>query len=649
MVAATTELETAEQALTAAADALRSVDVEGAVAHLSAAVRGFTAAGEPRRAAMACVQLGDVLTNGMGNRIAGRAWFARAARLVEGEERCVEQGWVAVAAMGCDAGDPGELLAACELALDRAREFANVNLELKALADGGLAHVQAGRIDHGMALLDEALALACGPADDVDTAGRAACSLFTACYYTGDFERAASWADLLRRAGLVGPAAGSPIFLSSHCDAVRARLLCELGRWGEAEAILVDAHAAFEAAMGSPSWHPAILLADLRICQGRHTDAELLLLGKDQALDALLPMARLHLARGDHGLAVAAARRGLRALGGDRFRAIELLTVVVDAELARGEIEAAAAACRELQDRLVEVGNPITRAKTALAHARVLAATGEPDEAVASLEQTVDGLDVHRSPWLRARLLLELAGLHDQRGDQAAAVLDAKGARAVLAGLDVVLEPDQRALLDRLAPDAGGGAPAPVASLARDHPWWTASFGATRVRLRDTKGLRYLAELLARPGVEHHALDLVDRVEGPPAAGEVERHRLGDAGELVDATARAAYRRRIEQLRADSEDALALGDLDRADALQAELDQLVSQLARAFGLGGRSRRASSAAERARVNVTRALRAAIANLEDALPGVGNALDRQVRTGMYCVYEPGEREPRWIVRS
>ena len=117
---------------------------------------------------MACVRLGEMFANALGNLTAGRAWFARARRLVEDEPPCLEQGWVAVAAMGCDVDDPAELLAAAELALDRARRFGDVNLETKALADGGLAHVQAGRVAEGMALLDEAMALACGPADDTD-------------------------------------------------------------------------------------------------------------------------------------------------------------------------------------------------------------------------------------------------------------------------------------------------------------------------------------------------------------------------------------------------------------------------------------------------------------------------------------------------
>ena len=150
----------------AADEAWQRGDVDGMVAHLSAAIRGYTAADEPCRAAMACVRLGEALATAMGNLTASRAWFARARRLVEDQPPCLEQGWVAVAAMGCDVDDPAELLAAAELALDRARRFHDVNLETKALADAGLAHVQAGRVAEGMALLDEAMALACGPADD---------------------------------------------------------------------------------------------------------------------------------------------------------------------------------------------------------------------------------------------------------------------------------------------------------------------------------------------------------------------------------------------------------------------------------------------------------------------------------------------------
>lgn len=98
------------------------------------------------------------------------------------------------------------------------------------------------------------------------------------------------------------------------------------------------------------------------------------------------------------------------------------------------------------------------------------------------------------------------------------------------------------------------------------------------------------------------------------------------------------------------EDALEIGAEDDAVLLQAELDQLVAQLAQAFGLGGRSRRASSEAERSRLNATRALRSATAKLTEALPDAGMILDRRIRTGLYCAYEPHDDDDvLWSVQS
>ncbi|HVF14580.1 MAG TPA: hypothetical protein VM942_08270 [Acidimicrobiales bacterium] len=636
-----------------AAVAMAASEVDSAAAQLSAAIRGFTAAGDRRRAALACARLGDLFANALGNQTAARAWFLRATRLIEQEPPCIEQGWVAVAAMGCDVDDPAELLARAELALERARQFGDVNLETKALADGGLAHVQAGRIPEGMAMLDEAMALACGPADDIAATGKSVCSFLTACYYAADFDRAGSWADSLLRHGLIGTAPGIPLILNSHCDSVHATALCELGRWGQAEALLTRYIDDLKTGMHMLSWHPAIALAELRIRQGRLAEAETLLLGKDGHFQALLPAARLHLARGDHELARATAARGLRAIGADRLRAAELLAVLVDTELGVGDLEAARAACDDLVARAERLDVPGLQARVAAVRARVLAASGDTPGAIGAMEAALDQLPGTGVPLLRATLLVDLVRLHDRSGNRAAARVEAGRAAAALAGLDVALPPDDVALLDRCqvaAPSSSDLTPARAATLTRGDRCWVAACGDTKVRLGDTKGLRYLVELLRRPGVERHALDLVDRVEGV-SAGEpgIDRRRLGDAGELLDERARTAYRHRIEALRADIDDALELGAEDTAVTLQGELDQFVGQLAQAFGLGGRSRRASSAAERSRLNVTRALRTATAKLTEALPEAGTVLDGRVRTGIYCAYEPlPDDDVRWSVQ-
>ncbi|QQQ81068.1 hypothetical protein IOD16_23315 [Saccharothrix sp. 6-C] len=61
----------------------------------------------------------------------------------------------------------------------------------------------------------------------------------------------------------------------------------------------------------------------------------------------------------------------------------------------------------------------------------------------------------------------------------------------------------------------------------------------------------------------------------------------------------------------------------------------------AFGLGGRARPTGSAPERARINVTRAVRAAVARIAETFPDLGHHLDSAIRTGTFSGYQPGPR--------
>ena len=158
--------------------------------------------------------------------------------------------------------------------------------------------------------------------------------------------------------------------------------------------------------------------------------------------------------------------------------------------------------------------------------------------------------------------------------------------------------------------------------------------------------MRYLARLLAHPGREFHVLDLVAAENGvaPVERGQTagpSRSTLGDAGEMLDARAKDAYRRRLAEIEEDIEQARALGDAERAAQADAERDFLVRELSRAVGLGGRDRRAASASERARVGVTRAVRKAIGKIGEHHPQLGEHLDRAIRTGTSCAYLPDPR--------
>jgi hypothetical protein len=142
-----------------------------------------------------------------------------------------------------------------------------------------------------------------------------------------------------------------------------------------------------------------------------------------------------------------------------------------------------------------------------------------------------------------------------------------------------------------------------------------------------------LAALVARPGEELHALEL--------STGHSESNEAidaGDSGELLDETARRAYRRRGQQLAEDLEEAEARGDVRGAEAARVELEALARELSRAEGLGGKARRAGSAAERARVAVQRRIREAIRRIGQFDAALGAHFEMCIRTGTFCSYEP-----------
>ncbi|HEX3312066.1 MAG TPA: hypothetical protein VHS32_37975, partial [Streptosporangiaceae bacterium] len=187
------------------------------------------------------------------------------------------------------------------------------------------------------------------------------------------------------------------------------------------------------------------------------------------------------------------------------------------------------------------------------------------------------------------------------------------------------------------------GQPGNVLTLKRDEDSWLVGFAGAVTRVPDSLGLRYLDLLVRHPGRELAALDLVrlTAAAGPAAAAaEDGLHDASGTGadEVLDQQARAAYRQRLTGLDEELAEAEAWHDTERASRLRAEKDFLVRELAAATGLGGRPRRLNAESERARLNVTRAIRSAIARIRDRAPAAAAHLDRSVRTGTRCSYSP-----------
>ncbi len=169
------------------------------------------------------------------------------------------------------------------------------------------------------------------------------------------------------------------------------------------------------------------------------------------------------------------------------------------------------------------------------------------------------------------------------------------------------------------------------ATLRPEGGTWHVRFDDTDVHVPDLKGLWHLRELVARPHQAVAALSLIGASGDEPLPST-------DTGPVLDREALRRYRRRLAELDDQLDAAARRGDPRRQAERTAEREALISELKRATGLGGRPRRSGSPVEKARVNVTRTIRHAIAELASSAPDVAAHLDESIATGVSCCYEP-----------
>jgi tetratricopeptide (TPR) repeat protein len=231
----------------------------------------------------------------------------------------------------------------------------------------------------------------------------------------------------------------------------------------------------------------------------------------------------------------------------------------------------------------------------------------------------------------RARILAAYGAMLLAGGDAARARPMLMEARAL--AVDLGLSRFAATLPDGGPPiEVTPGSPPPhtaALTLTPEGDTWLLALGGASLRVKDVLGVRYVARLVADPEREIHALDL---------AGAGGDETGGDAGEILDGEARAAYKRRLAELDQELREAQSWNDGGRASRARTEMELLSSELSRAVGLGGRSRRAGSAAERARVAVTRRIRDLIKRVSEQEPELGRYLENTIKTGSYCAYRP-----------
>ena len=153
------------------------------------------------------------------------------------------------------------------------------------------------------------------------------------------------------------------------------------------------------------------------------------------------------------------------------------------------------------------------------------------------------------------------------------------------------------------------------------------SYGDHVVDLADTVGVQRLCRLLRQPSAGLAAVDLLG-----PAAVVARDHDVHDVATL------RSYRRRLDELRRDIDDAEVAHDIEREALLRHELDEMVELLRPTLGLGGRSRSFANETERARVAVRQSLGRVFEAVREQDAEFADGLERSIHTGVQCRFEP-----------
>jgi class 3 adenylate cyclase/ATP/maltotriose-dependent transcriptional regulator MalT len=423
-------------------------------------------AGDKLAAANAAAQLAfNLLGAGLPSVLNG--WVNRAERLLQGAPEQPVHALLAVVRgmMAFTAGDLDIAAAAGRRALELGTAFGIPDLQAMGLHLEGRALVAKGRVEEGMALLDEATAAAVSGELSPQVTGRVYCSTVSACWGVADYRRAGEWADAAERWCRRRSINGFP----GVCRLHKAQIHKLRGMWREAEA------EALLACKELPSWFPLDLgralseIGEIRLRTGDLEGAEeAFLQANDAGHDPNPGLALLQLAEGDVQAAAATIRDALDNPQAGSFETppnsdlqrASLLPAQVEISLATGDLDAARAGAVDLDQIAETTGVAAMRASAAWARGLLQLAEGQAEAAQQSFRGSAALWAELDAPYETARARMGLADAYRAAGNEGRAVLEYRAALATFDRLGAA--PDARRATEALGEAVGRPAPRQV-------------------------------------------------------------------------------------------------------------------------------------------------------------------------------------------
>ena len=173
----------------------------------------------------------------------------------------------------------------------------------------------------------------------------------------------------------------------------------------------------------------------------------------------------------------------------------------------------------------------------------------------------------------------------------------------------------------------------------RYREFWRLTFDGQTVYLKDSVGLAYIARLLNEPNRDIPAVSLLAARAGiDPCIAS------GSSGKLLEEEDRAKYQNLYREYSEELEEAKRNNDLGRIENLQTLMDGLASEIARATGLGGRSREKTDA-DKVRKSVSMAVSRDIERIGGEHAALGRHLSAAINSGYTFRYAP-EQPIDWL---
>jgi hypothetical protein len=163
---------------------------------------------------------------------------------------------------------------------------------------------------------------------------------------------------------------------------------------------------------------------------------------------------------------------------------------------------------------------------------------------------------------------------------------------------------------------------------------WEVSYQHKTAILKDSKGMRFLAVLLRDPRKPFEARELYQFV----TRGSEEPLELESGDRPLDDKAKAEALSEYNRLKIKKDEAIATGDLDRAAAIEEEMDGLANHLAEQRDMY------SPQTERARKNIGNQLESVTSRIANALPDLAAHLRKSLRKGRFVSYQA---DLQWVV--